>query len=388
MGEARRVCPTCGAAYGGEALFCPRDGAPLGSRKPEGLVDPYVGLSIDGRIRLERLAGLGSMGRVYRAYQGGLERPVAVKILHRELSKNETLVARFHREGRVAGGLVHPNVVAVHDAGELPGRTGRTEGTAQTDGEPYLVMEFLDGLSLRSALAGGGGALPVERALHVVLQISDAMGEAHARGIVHRDLKPENVMLVRCGADPDFVKVLDFGVARVGEADSSVATHAGAILGTATYACPESARGDRIGPPGDVYSIATLLFECLAGRPPFQGAGPVDVLIQHAQAPAPDVRSIPPALSVPEAIAQLIARNLAKSPADRAPDARAFGRALLEAARQAGQPGDSLVAPNTLLGPERRPPAPPCSTETTSVMATVVEKNTLRNLGTKGGRPG
>jgi serine/threonine protein kinase len=380
MAETRRVCPICGAAYGGDALFCPRDGAPLGARKPEGLVDPYVGLTIDGKILIERLAGLGSMGRVYRAHQGSLGRSVAVKILHREHTRNETLVARFHREGKVAGSLVHPNVVAIHDIGELPSRAERT------DGEPYLVMEFLDGISLRSALAAGGGALTIERSLHVVLQVSDAMGEAHGRGVVHRDLKPENVMLVACGADPDFVKVLDFGVARVGEADSSVATHAGAILGTATYACPESARGERVGPPGDVYSIATLLFECLAGRPPFQGSGPVDVLIQHAQAPAPDVRSFPHAEAVPEPIARLVAQNLAKGTADRAPDARAFGRALVEAARLAGQVGESLVAGSTLLGVERRAAPPSRSGQTTSVMATTVEKKTLRDLGTTGGR--
>lgn len=412
MGEARRVCPTCGAAYGGDALFCPRDGAPLGSRKPEGLVDPYAGLSIGGggdgggRIRLERLAGLGSMGRVYRAYQAGLERAVAVKILHRELLKNATLVARFHREGRVAGGLIHPNVVAIHDAGTLPERRVSPpsaaalveEGNDRTDGEPYLVMEFLDGLSLRSALvAAGGNGLSLERAVHVVLQISDAMGEAHARGIVHRDLKPENVMLVTCGADPDFAKVLDFGVARVGETDSSVATHAGAILGTATYACPESARGDPVGPAGDVYSLATLLFECLAGHPPFQGAGPVDVLIQHAQAPAPDVRATARASAIPEEIASLIARNLSKNPTDRAPDGRAFGRALFAAvshgpsdASGLRQNGASVFAGSTLIGTEHRSTrgeAPPASGETTSAMATVVEKKTLRDLGTKGGRP-
>jgi serine/threonine-protein kinase len=214
-----------------------------------------------------------------------------------------------------------------------------------------------------------------------VLSIADALGEAHARGIVHRDLKPENVMLVRVGADPDFVKVLDFGVARVGEADSSVATHAGAILGTALYACPESARGDRVGPGGDVYSIATVLFECLAGKPPFIGAGPVDVLIQHAQMPPPDVRSVNPAAHVPEPLARLIERNLAKSPADRSPEARSFGRALVDAVRASGLDAGALTQRATLLGT----PTAQGDRMQTGPLSASVEKKTLRDLGTRDG---
>jgi serine/threonine protein kinase len=375
MAEMRRVCPTCGEAYGGEALFCPRDGAPLASRKPDVLGDPYLGLSIGGELHLERLVGIGSMGRVYRASQAGIGRQVAVKILHREHTKRRDLVARFLREGRVAGTLSHPNLITVHGAGELPKAAG------QSVAEPYLVMEYLDGLTLRSALAAGDGTLPLERALGIVLSIADALGEAHARGIVHRDLKPENVMLVHVGADPDFVKVLDFGVARVGEADSSVATHAGAILGTALYACPESARGDQVGPGGDVYSIATLLFECLAGKPPFTGPGPVDVLIQHAQSAPPDVRSVPGAARVPEPLARLVERNLAKSPSDRAPDARAFGRSLVEAARASGLDAGALMRKATLLGsPSTRGEGTP-----TGPLSASVDRKTLRDLGTREG---
>jgi serine/threonine-protein kinase len=328
-------------------LFCPRDGAPLTARRQEPGRDPHVGLTIDGGLRIERLVGIGTMGRVYRAWQSGTERPVAIKILHREHAKNPTLVARFHREGRVAGGLVHPNVVSVFAAGSLP-------HGAETDGEPYLAMEFLDGLTLRSAFAAVEGALSLTRALRILLQIADAIGEAHVRDIVHRDLKPENVMLVPVGADPEFVKVLDFGVARVGEADSSLATHAGAVLGTAVYACPESARGERVGPPGDVYSMATLLFECLAGRTPFQGKSPVDVLIQHAQAVVPDLRTLA-RCAVPEPLAAVVARALSKNPRDRYRDGRDFGRALLDAARASGVDDEVLTGRVTLTGAGRAP---------------------------------
>jgi serine/threonine protein kinase len=340
MAEARRTCPTCGVAYAGEALFCPADGAPLAARPQSPSGDPYLGREFAG-LKLERLIGIGSMGRVYRAWQA-----VAIKILHRELMKKDTIVARFVREGRVAGGLAHPNVIAVHDAGTLPATPGTASGADR--GEPYLVMEFLDGLSLRSALAASSGPLPLIRTLHVVLQICDAMGEAHARGVVHRDLKPENVMLVRRGADPDFVKVLDFGVARIGEADSSLATHAGALLGTATYACPESARGERVGQPGDVYSIATLLFECLEGAPPFRGKSAVDLLIQHAQADVPDLRSRN--AGVPDPILKVVTRNLSKAPEARAPDARELGRELLAAARQSGFSAEAVSPGATLSG--------------------------------------
>jgi tRNA A-37 threonylcarbamoyl transferase component Bud32 len=345
MAEARRVCPTCGAAYVGDALFCPTDGSPLAARAAGAAStkgDPHLGADIGYGIRLDRLVGIGSMGRVYRGWQSGIERAVAVKILHRELMTKDIVMGRFDREARVAGGLLHPNVVTVHAIGTLP---PAGDGPA---GEPYLVMEYLDGLSLRSALAAGRGPLSLDRALHVLLQVCDAMGEAHQAGIVHRDLKPENIMLVRRGADADFAKVLDFGVARVGETDSSLATHAGALLGTATYACPESARGEPAGTAGDVYALALVLFECLSGAPPFSGKSPVDVLIQHAQADAPDVRSR--SADVPDAIAELVAQNLRKNPAERAPDARVLGERLMQAARASGLGAEVVRAGSTLVG--------------------------------------
>src|SRR5450755_3350368 len=245
-GAAPKICQSCGARYTTDALFCPNDGTPLttGTFQPDGSVgetDPYLGREISGHIEIRQLAGVGAMGRVYRAFQKGIDRDVAVKILHRELSANAQLVARFHREAKVASRLQHPNVVQVHLAGQLP------------DGALYIVMEYLDGLSLQSAFAAAGGAMDLPRALHVALQICDATGEGHAQGVVHRDLKPENVMLVRRGADADFVKVLDFGIARLNWGEQSMATAAGLIFGTARYISPEGAQGEIVGPAGDVY---------------------------------------------------------------------------------------------------------------------------------------
>lgn len=329
-----KVCAACGGRYPGDALFCPTDGTPLQSgAAAEREADPYVGQEISGHIEIKQLVGVGAMGRVYRAFQRGIDRDVAVKILHRELSANAQLVSRFTREAKVASRLQHPNVVQVLLAGQLPDRA------------LYMVMEFLDGLSLQSALAAAGGALPLPRALHVALQLCDAVGEAHAQGIVHRDLKPENVMLVRRGADPDYVKVLDFGIARINWGEQSVATAAGLIFGTARYISPEGAQGNAVGPASDVYSIGTLLFQMLAGRTPFDGDQAVGLLVQQIHDPPPQLRSIPRAGYVPEPIAEVVMATLAKDPAKREPDARALGQALFDAAKLAGLSPDEFSRP-------------------------------------------
>ena len=350
MAEAVRVCPKCKAEYGTDVLFCPKDGLPLADPKNKTQLtdeDPYVGLTIADQFRVEQLVGIGAMGRVYRAHQRGIERQVAIKVLHRELLRKPNVSARFQREAKVASRLTHPNVVQVLMIGELE----RTR--VDVGGEGYLVMEYLDGISLRSALASAEDALPLPRALHIALQVCDAVGEAHAQGVVHRDLKPENVMLVRRGDDPDFVKVLDFGVARIDWADNTVSTQAGVIFGTARYISPEGAQGEAVTAASDVYSIATLLFECLAGRTPFDGESSVAILIKQTSEPAPDLRSIPRASYVPEPIARVIGQNLAKDAKQRCRDARELGRTLVEAARAGGLKADDLVMRSTLLGEGR-----------------------------------
>jgi serine/threonine-protein kinase len=350
-----KACPSCGERYDADVLFCPRDGTPLTSSRNPTLAgsterDPYLGVELPGQIRLEHLIGIGSMGRVYRAFQGGIERDVAVKVLHRELSGNAELVARFHREAKVASRLVHPNVVQVLMTGALPHGADHRAG-----GELYLVMEHLDGISLLSALAaagtsGEGQALPLPRALHITLQICDAVGEAHAQGIVHRDLKPENVMLVRRGDDPDYVKVLDFGIARLDWADRA-ATQAGLIFGTAKYISPEGAEGQPVGPPADVYSIATMLYQMLAGRTPFEGDSPVALLVQHTHAPPPPLRTIARASYVPEPLATAIMINLSKKAGDRAQNARLFAKDLIAAARASGLYPEEIATQSTLFSP-------------------------------------
>jgi serine/threonine-protein kinase len=336
---APKFCPTCGIRYAGDAIFCPGDGTPLFSTQVGGEgTDVYLGREISGHIEIRELAGVGAMGRVYRAFQKGIERDVAVKILHRELSANPQLVARFHREAKVASRLSHPNVVQVHLAGQLP------------DGALYIVMEYLDGLSLQSALLASGGQMPLSRALHIALQICDAAGEAHSEGVVHRDLKPDNVMLIRRGDDVDYVKVLDFGIARLNWGDQSMATAAGLIFGTARYISPEGAQGEAVGPSGDVYAIATVLYQMLSGRTPFEGDQAVALLVQQIHDPPPPLQGSAAGKDVPEAIARVVMKNLAKRPADRASDAHALGRMLLDAAKTSGLSPEDLVPRSLLLG--------------------------------------
>ncbi|MCL2823698.1 MAG: serine/threonine protein kinase [Polyangiaceae bacterium] len=345
-----RVCATCGTEYESDALFCPKDGTPLGSSRTVAGADPYLGLVIGGQIEVRKLIGIGTMGRVYLAYQRGVERDVALKVLHRDQLSNRSAVIRFVREAKISGRLIHPNVVQVVMAGQLP------ELIDGAGGEQFIVMEYLDGISLLSALAAAGGALPLPRALHILLQVCDAVGEAHAQGVVHRDLKPANVMLVRRGDDSDFAKVLDFGLARMDWGEDSLATQAGTILGTAKYISPEGALGKVVGASADVYSIATILYECLSGKTPFEAESPVALLMKQACEEPVSLSDVPRSSYVPQPLVAAVMRNLSKSPEDRSADGRAFGRELVDAARAGGLSPDDLVPRSTLLGQRTRNP--------------------------------
>ncbi|MBI2897142.1 MAG: protein kinase [Deltaproteobacteria bacterium] len=316
-------CPTCSSEFAEDALFCQWDGAPLSFE--ESLPDPYLGQVLMGQVEILGPVGQGGMGTVYRAVQRGFDRTVAVKILHPDLAKNSEVLGRFNREAKIAARLDHPNIVHVHLFGQLP------------DGNLFLVMEFLDGKSLLDVLRVDG-ALDVPRALHIAEQICSALGDAHEAGIIHRDLKPENIMLVRRGTDPDFVKVLDFGIAKFikAEAPGDVHTQAGLVFGTARYISPEGASGDPVDSRSDVYSLGVVLYQMLCGEVPFHSDNPITLLLMHInEAPAP-LRSHSRAADVHPAVEAVIMRALEKSPWQRYRDAREFGDALVEAAMHSG----------------------------------------------------
>src|ERR1043165_2743126 len=257
---------------------------------------------IAGRFRIEREIGTGGMGTVYLATHLGLERPVAVKIIKREFAGDADVADRFLREARTMAKLRHTHAAMIFDAGNLP------------DGRHFIVMEFVEGETLSQALAREG-KFSATRAVQIATQICDVLEEAHRLGIVHRDLKPSNILLGKRG-----VCVLDFGVAKVLTSSAeSTATYAstgsGQLIGTPRYMSPEQCLGQRVGARSDLYSLGVLLYEMLAGRPPFVDPLQSALLIKQATAAAPPLPKLRPDVGRPLALA--VHTLLAKRPDDR-----------------------------------------------------------------------
>ncbi len=258
---------------------------------------------LSGRYELQNLIGRGGMADVWKARDHRLGRDVAVKRLRADLASDDTFQARFQREAQSAARLNHPNIVAVYDTGETQDPTTGLQ-------VPYIVMELIDGHTLRDVLRDGRKILP-RRALEFTQGVLDALSYSHAAGIVHRDIKPANVMLTREG----YVKVMDFGIARAVADTSATMTQTAAVIGTAQYLSPEQARGETVDNRADIYATGCLLYELLVGRPPFIGDSPVSVAYQH-------VREIPaPPSSLDSEITQqmdaITLKALAKERADR-----------------------------------------------------------------------
>src|SRR5664280_1143284 len=271
-------------------------------------LDPLVGTLLADRYRIFSLLGEGGMGRVYLGEHALMRKRVAVKILHRELTQVAEVVMRFEREAMAAANIDHPNVAAATDFGKLP------------DGSVFLVLEYVQGKSLRELI--DEGPLLIERALHVAQQMTSALVTAHALGIVHRDLKPENVMLVEKGGDPDFVKVPVQEVSDRGSIrPAKVITRVGMIFGTPEYMAPEQAMGQNVDARADLYSLGVILYEMLSGRRPFSAESPVGILGQQLQGPLPTFARRAPHVRVPHTLEQLVLRLLAPTVAGRFPSA-------------------------------------------------------------------
>ena len=260
---------------------------------------------IGGRFRVVQLIGKGGMGSVYEARHLSLPRTYAIKILLADLATDAGFIERFRREAIAMSKIDHPNVIRITDYGE----TG--------DGSVYLVMEFLEGDGLDDVLSRRG-KLPVERALTILAQVSDALEVAHQEGVIHRDLKPENILLTSRHGRKDFVKLLDFGIAKVRtpEFDGTPLTIQGEVFGTAEYMSPEQATGKPQDGRSDIYALGCLLYELLTGEPPFLGSA-VEVLRSHVFTdPQPPSSRMPGGRLMPE-LDTLVMRCLAKEPADR-----------------------------------------------------------------------
>ncbi len=285
--------------------------------------------------------GEGGMGRVYAVEHVLMRKRLAVKILHRELTTVREVVERFEREAMAAANIDHPNVAAATDFGRL------------ADGSIFLVLEYVQGQSLRTVIQQG--PLGVSRALHIAEQVASALKSAHALGIVHRDLKPENVMLVGKGGDPDFVKVLDFGIAKVpiqaiSERGSirpgQVITKVGMVFGTPEYMAPEQALGQDVDGRADLFSLGMILFEMLAGVRPFRSKSPVGLVGQLLKGELPSIAECEPSVTVPSPVEALVRWLLAAERDQRPSSAEAVAVAIQQIVAQ-----DPELAPASLSAP-------------------------------------
>jgi serine/threonine protein kinase len=298
---------------------CPDDGSSL---EPQ-LVhpDPLVGTVLEGRFRILRPLAEGAMGRVYEGIQLPIKRPVAIKVIREELVRDPIAAQRFLREAQTLTKIAHPNVVDVYDYGEHRGCL-------------YLVMELLRGSSLDAVLYHEG-PLSVRRTCEVGIQLCDALVAAHAQGVVHRDLKPANIVML--SALGDWIKVLDFGLAKPLSHDDDEVTYAGVVLGTPLYMSPEAIRCEAVEPRSDLYSLGCILFELLTGKPPFGAESASMVLVRQLDDVVPELPG-----SVPAPLRELIVRLLAKQIEDR-PTSAYEVRCHLEARLAAEVTGDELL---------------------------------------------
>ncbi len=307
-----------------------------------------IGEVISKRYRISALLGEGGMGAVYLAEHMHMKKRFALKLLHPAMAGNEEVIERFRREAEAAAHLDHPNVVAATDFGQTD------------DGSFFLVLEYIDGTSLREVIEGG--PMPAARALHIVRQIALGLGRAHDAGIVHRDLKPENVMLVRKEDDADFVKVLDFGVARIEpqaerEGSDQPLTRLGTVVGTPAYMAPEQALGEKVTPRSDLYALGIVLYELLTGKHPFDG-DPMAMLSLHLVAPVPAMAVRAPGVVVPPAVEALVRRLLEKDAAARPASGRELVDATYAAALDSGVALPAAAPPSEPMRVARAPSSP------------------------------
>jgi tRNA A-37 threonylcarbamoyl transferase component Bud32 len=305
--------------YANEAQLCFVEGSALVD-----LPDPRIGSLVAGRYVIEAVIGEGGMATVYRARHKLVDRLVAVKIMNPMLASDPVVRERFRREARSAQKLAHPNIIEIHDQGD-------TE-----DDTAFIVMELLRGEALSAVIARG--PMDVDRAIGCMIQIARGIARAHDLEIIHRDIKPENIFICARDDGSDLVKLLDFGIAR-SQHDSRL-TNQGELFGTPQYMAPERILGGETTASSDLYALGVVFFEMLTGALPFEGNDVTSFFIKHMSEPAPSVRVLNP--RVPESLADLVAKLLAKTPAERPVDAHRIHQDLLDIIRER-----EMVAPPT-----------------------------------------
>jgi serine/threonine protein kinase len=369
-----RTCETCGLTVPADTEVCPRDGTVLldsttspfpgdsgGARRTSpgrtvhvmddpSAQDPLSGLKV-GEYELRQRIGVGGMGLVYEGIQPLIGKRVAVKVLRPELAAAEEQVARLLAEARAVNAIRHRGIVDIFGFGQVP------------DGRQYIIMEFLEGVALDAYLAEKG-RLPVSEVLDILDEVLSALGAAHGAGVVHRDLKPSNIFLVRQPDGSRYVKLLDFGLAKMGLPTGRTAqTRTDMVVGTPEYMAPEQARGQPVGPMTDLYALGVVAFEMVTGRLPFTGTSPVDLLMKHVDARPPRPSEFLPGL--PAALDAFILQMLTKDPEARPGSAEQLRRQLqrlrdtLSAQPQAPQAKPTVPEHTVTASPEVFPPLEP-----------------------------
>ncbi len=302
-------------------------------------MDQYIGKMLDNRYELLEVVGTGGMAVVYKAKCHRLNRYVAVKILKEEAAADPELLRRFRDESQAVAMLSHPNIVAVYDV-------------SKTDNLEYIVMELIDGITLKQYMVQKGGSLPWKEALHFITQIMRALRHAHSRGIIHRDIKPQNVMVLRDGS----AKVADFGIAHLSNSQNTTTQEA---LGSVHYVSPEQAKGAKVDARTDIYSAGVVLYEMLTGKLPYEGDSPVAVAIKHINSTPVPPREINP--DIPEGLEQITLKAMASKPGDRYDSARAMLMDL-----DAFRKNPAIVFP--YAAPQAIPPAPEKDMDETQII--------------------
>ncbi len=343
-----KSCPECNEQYSSDSMFCPFDGTKLEDMiwvaPTDPTVDPLLRTLVDGRYRVERVLGEGGTGTVYEVLHESLGRRFAMKVLRREVAADAAIASRFIQEARATASLKHPHIVSITDFGRLPDTT------------PYFVMERLVGQTL-AHVCNVGGQLPVDRSVHIVLQVADALAAAHDAGIVHRDLKPENLFLVgRIDGESkggDDVRVVDFGAAKISGATRITKT--GIVFGTPHYMSPEQASGQPVDHRADIYALGVIMYELFSGHLPFQADTLMGVLTKHMfvePAPFAEVGD-PEASRLLGALEAVTLRALAKKPEHRFQTMAALA-AELERTVSFGEEGRVALAEGWKPQPRRR----------------------------------
>ena len=298
-----KVCLECNRQFTGIVSACPHDGSPL----VKVMQDPLIGTTLAGKYEIISVIGHGGMGVVYKAKDTLIERLVAIKMLKAQLISDSMSVKRFHHEGRAASRINHPHVITVHEFNISP------------SGQPFIVMDFLEGTSLAQVIKDDGH-VGVERTVKILIEACDALNHAHRHGVVHRDLKPSNIVLIDYDGPKDFVKVVDFGVAKLiteGGQELQRLTQAGEVCGSPVYMSPEQCQGEELDARSDIYSIGVVMYESLTGLLPLIGQTMVETMSKHITENAAPFSQARPDLYIPERLEAVVFKALSKNPAER-----------------------------------------------------------------------